>query len=707
MGDTDQNGKALLLRLLNSDHFTPSLAIKYLLDCQETGTQYYLCRLLRRFSEKDIEYVLPQLCHLATVFDRKMVKYFLAAACRKSSHIANCVSWYLEHYLNDARTKQDETTAAKYLRLLSQTQLLSASSPEAETNGESFFDEIGMLHTRKNKDIPAWLVGVGVVLGHALTPRLFSQPRDMFLLHLADTENEADKTPEKDTLPAKNTAQKNSPTTENRDESKRFVEDLLKISSKLKMLRTDKEALQKILEAELNHINTRLGKTEICIPLWCNPLKHHRVLQISAENAIILNSAERVPYMVYIEILEDGEKTRTPSQKSFLTKADTAPAKLPTARSPAGSSSEHVSKIRMAAILLAQLENMKASMGQNAANKIREKIVQEMKQKESQAGGSGVGLETEHLGEKHIQEMYQRDPSMKVISETNESREARIKESSEYSHLPNWKVLSFIVKETDMRQDQLGAQLIAEASRIFTEEGAGAWVRPYKMLVSRNGALIEEVSNAYSVHSIRKHAYAAGWNQPGMAYTLRDHFLNMFGDPEGEEFRTAQTNFLRSLVGYSLVNYLFQIKDRHNGNILVDREGHLVHIDFGFILSSSPGYVDLENKHFKFTQEYTDLLGGPESREFGLFREMLFEGFLALRKHAPRILILVEVLRKNSSLPCFQAGDATLADLRSRLQFSLTDKQLRVYTDHMLESSMYSSYSRVYDSYQYYANGIL
>lgn len=80
------------------------------------------------------------------------------------------------------------------------------------------------------------------------------------------------------------------------------------------------------------------------------------------------------------------------------------------------------------------------------------------------------------------------------------------------------------------------------------------------------------------------------------------------------------------------------MKDRHNGNILLDREGHLIHIDFGFILSNTPGNIGFEAAPFKLPLEYIEVLGGENGVPFMEFKRLFREGFEAARKHCDRIL---------------------------------------------------------------------
>lgn len=54
--------------------------------------------------------------------------------------------------------------------------------------------------------------------------------------------------------------------------------------------------------------------------------------------------------------------------------------------------------------------------------------------------------------------------------------------------------------------------------------------------------------------------------------------------------------------------YNGQVKDRHNGNLLLDEEGHIIHIDFGFMLSNSPGGVNFESAPFKLTRELLEVI---------------------------------------------------------------------------------------------------
>ncbi len=88
---------------------------------------------------------------------------------------------------------------------------------------------------------------------------------------------------------------------------------------------------------------------------------------------------------------------------------------------------------------------------------------------------------------------------------------------------------------------------------------------------------------------------------------------------------------------YAVASYLLQAKDRHNGNILIDKEGHLVHIDFGFILEISPGgNMRFESAAFKLSHEMTLIVdpgGKRASKHFREFEDLVVRGFLAVSSY--------------------------------------------------------------------------
>jgi phosphatidylinositol kinase/protein kinase (PI-3 family) len=129
---------------------------------------------------------------------------------------------------------------------------------------------------------------------------------------------------------------------------------------------------------------------------------------------------------------------------------------------------------------------------------------------------------------------------------------------------------------------------------------------------------------------------------------------------------------------YSLVCYFLQVKDRHNGNILLDDQGHVIHIDFGFMISNSPGSLGFESAPFKLTQEYIDVMEGTSSAMFQYFKSLVYRGFTELRKHMDKIVLCIEMLSKGLRLPCFYGGQPALDALRARFSISLTEAECQV-----------------------------
>ena len=52
--------------------------------------------------------------------------------------------------------------------------------------------------------------------------------------------------------------------------------------------------------------------------------------------------------------------------------------------------------------------------------------------------------------------------------------------------------------------------------------------------------------------------------------TLRQLFVTRYGEPESDGFKRAQEEFSKSLAAYSILMYLLLLRDRHNGNLMLD-----------------------------------------------------------------------------------------------------------------------------------------
>ncbi|KAI0481538.1 phosphatidylinositol 3 [Xylaria cf. heliscus] len=306
------------------------------------------------------------------------------------------------------------------------------------------------------------------------------------------------------------------------------------------------------------------------------------------------------------------------------------------------------------------------------------------------------------------------DPSAAVFGEAWHVKKERIRRSSPYGWMKNWDLVSVIVKTgSDLRQEAFACQLIQVCHKIWVDAGVPVWVKLMQILVTgESSGLIETITNGVSLHSLKRSltlsSIESGVNPRRRFATLKDHWVKTFGKPDSDPYKSAVDAFKRSLAAYSIIQYILQLKDRHNGNVLIDNEGHIIHIDFGFMLSNSPGSVGFEAAPFKLTQEYVDVLGGVGSTDFEDYKTLCKQAFQALRRSADNIIDLVSMMGRDSKMPCYSAGIIqTTSTLRQRFQLHLSADEAEnfVETD-LIAKSLGSYYTRLYDTFQYRTQGI-
>lgn len=204
-----------------------------------------------------------------------------------------------------------------------------------------------------------------------------------------------------------------------------------------------------------------------------------------------------------------------------------------------------------------------------------------------------------------------------IIANNSKEQRKRIKNSSMYSTYYTWTLANYMVKwGDDSRQEQFAMQLIYEFNSIFKKKKLKLKLTPYEIIpIGPEACLVEMVQDAISIDGLKGQLF----EKYNRKISLYEYFGTYY---RGEnQLKKARKNFCYSLAAYSLLCYFLQLKDRHNGNILLHRDGRIVHIDFGFLFTTAPGGSIEKKVPFKLTSEYVAVLGDKARTFVAQFRK--------------------------------------------------------------------------------------
>jgi len=751
-----------LLRLFESKHFDAAMAINYMFVTKEPGILEYIGNRLFSFLTGEVDFYLPQMVNMYITMHpvAEVLHPYLVHRCRECVDFSLKCAWLLEAYsfshkkksqgsrlrtlilsgdlvsTKHAKNGGEQRTAWKtsfrghkcptVTPKPAPSDLLSAPRPHEFHTQVSIAEPTPVLssktpvrtHTRSRSDatglqpqvslrLPCQDLRPRLQLGDLASGRAFDNGCNCLETRRAAFHN----------LRGGEVAQCvcGAPRLQPQLE---FIKALVSIGKRLGQL-PDRESKTQRMLAELSTLNLNLP-ARVWVPLQ-TPNFPHFVVRIPPQAASVLNSKDKAPYIIYVEVVSTADLATSPvpikivntlrqvKSEEQLPDSSDAGLNISVAHETGSLSSFSLPGVPDEAECWSQ-DDDEISAQYQTLRRMQDRDTISQMSIESTDSKEPVFVTaadirrrlSDSINAPRTRNGFKRDPedpSACVLKEPWEDKVKRIRDSSPYGNIPTWNLLSVIVKcGDDLRQELLAYQYLTLLQKIWSEEHVPLYVRPYKILVlSNDSGLIEPILNTVSLHQVKKNS----------KMSLLEYFLQEYGALNCELFLTAQRNFVQSCAAYCIVSYLLQVKDRHNGNILLDNEGHIIHIDYGFILSSSPKNLGFENSPFKLTPEFVEVMGGEGGDMFEYFKILILQGLVAARKHEEKFINLVDIMRAGSQLPCFNSSSSTVQAMKSRFHINLTEEKLHLLVDSMVSQSINSLTTKLYDNFQYYTNGIL
>ncbi|RKP20799.1 kinase-like protein, partial [Rozella allomycis CSF55] len=244
----------------------------------------------------------------------------------------------------------------------------------------------------------------------------------------------------------------------------------------------------------------------------------------------------------------------------------------------------------------------------------------------------------------------------------------------------------YIFKEgDDLRQDMLTLQMLNLMNNIWKDEGFNFHMKIYNVICTgKETGFIQVVRDSQTVSCIQKEyggSTAAFKDQP-----ISD-FIKQY-NPSESEYLDAVDIFTRSCAAYCVATYILGIGDRHNDNIMVTKQGHLFHIDFGHFLGNIKRKFGIKRERapFVLTPDFVYVMKTKSSDQFDFFIGLCVKAYNIIRKHGRMFLVLFKLML-STGIPELTCNE-DIFYLRDALKLDLDDVQAEKHFKGLISESL-------------------
>jgi phosphatidylinositol 3-kinase len=243
----------------------------------------------------------------------------------------------------------------------------------------------------------------------------------------------------------------------------------------------------------------------------------------------------------------------------------------------------------------------------------------------------------------------------------------------------------------DLRQDQLVIQIISLMDQLLKKENLDLKLTPYHVLATSASTGLVQLVPSKAIANILK-------EDGSIQNYLRK--TNLAEDRPYKISLEAMDTYVKSCAGYCVITYLLGVGDRHFDNLMLCPDGHLFHIDFGYILGRDPKPYP---PPMKLTREMVEAMGGATSEDMRRFRSHCYNAFLILRRHANLILNLFALMVDSNVHDIALDPDKTVLKVQAGFRLDLAEDAAVRFFQELIDESVTALFAQFVETFHRWA----